>query len=70
MNNSQNTNDVPKWCNKIGQQLIDEGIIEVPCRTEKLTNTSVEIDGNYLFKKEILNSKRNKALKKTNRKTI
>lgn len=64
MNNSQNTNDVPKWCDKIGQQLIDEVIIEWAWGTEKLTNTSVEIDGNYLFKKEILNPKSNKALKK------
>ncbi len=67
MENSENTNDMPKWCDKIGQQLIDEVIIEFPCRTEKLINTSVEIDGNYLFKKEISNPKRNKALKKIGR---
>ncbi len=70
MNNSQNINDVPKWCDKIGQQLIDEVIIEWAWGTEKLINTSVEIDGNYLFKKEISYLKKNKALKKTNRKTI
>jgi len=65
MENSENTNDIPKWCNEIGQKLIEEVIIELPWGTEKLTNTLVKIDGNYLFKKEISNSKNKR---KTNRK--